>query len=377
MLLGSVAHAENTLLNIRLGTHAESYRVVLETSNPITPTIYNLSEPVRLAMDIDSDAIDPQLMNRLASVRNDLVSNVRIARRENQQLRIVFDLSTHSSLQIRGQAALPPAGDGSSHRFYVDIVPTGALIPQAPAAAQTEPAAERTISKTVYTIALDPGHGGRDSGATHGKLLEKQIVLQFALALKRALIEHPNFRPVLTRDRDVAVPLKERHLIAENAGADLFLSLHADDFSHNSKLVHKVRGMTVYTITSSSLASVVANPDAEENRIITQTIARSSGNINSIVQDALIDYAKDLKYSESFRLGGSLTKEAQSCGFFLTKRARREGSLAVLKSIKLPSVLIEIGYISHTEDRKNLLSRRFREEFAHCVVRGLEAYLEI
>ena len=366
----------NDVRAIRIGENDATYRFVFETTKAVTPDVLVLANPTRLVIDIPAIASVDLANEDFASLESALVNNTRSSHNAAKKARFVFELNTDTRVRVLSQASLPPPTEGALHRYYVDVALTGKLIPRTIDSGQPANASrQRVVRDDVFTIALDAGHGGVDPGATHGHIHEKTIVLQFARSLKKELEKNPAFRVVMIRDDDVIVPLKERHLIAEREGANLFLSLHADDFSHNQKYVKQVRGMTFYTLSDLSLLRTVRNRQSQEVKAVVSSIDASTGQVSAAVENALVESSGLVKLTESDQLAEVLGRHARDCGFTLSRRELREGGMAVLKSIKLPSVLIEIGYLSHAEDRKLLLSSAYREKFSRCMAGALSSYL--
>ncbi len=218
-------------------------------------------------------------------------------------------------------------------------------------------------------IVLDPGHGGADPGAISSAMREKDISLEFALALKRALSSRGSYRILLTRESDRFLSLRERVLFARSHQADLFISIHAD-----SSLRREVGGFAVYSASkeaSDAHAEALARREnagfpilginrqetlPEARAIILDLAGRESQKISHFFARALLP-----------QLGG-LTP--------LLDSPHRFANFHVLSAPDIPSVLIELGFLSNPEDRKRLARKTFRDKLARAIARALDRFFE-
>ena len=217
-------------------------------------------------------------------------------------------------------------------------------------------------------IAIDPGHGGVDPG-TRCKLgsREKVLTLKQAKELRRQLLQTKRYRVVLTRNRDVFVRLRERIAIAQRAGADLFLSLHADSIAN-----HRIRGGAVYTLSERASDKEAAALARKENKA--DIIAGIDLNDQSkTVAKILIDLRQRLTKNDSVTLAKGLVKELRS-SMRLLRNNHRFAGFAVLKAPDIPSVLIELGYLSNRQDEKLLRKPAHRRKVAKAIVRAINSY---
>jgi len=217
-------------------------------------------------------------------------------------------------------------------------------------------------------IALDPGHGGRDPGATSvGGMYEKDITLAMGRELRAALVGTGRYRTVMTRDRDISVHLRERVRRARLAGADLFLSIHADALGNSN-----VRGLSVYTLSeraSDAEAGALADRENKADIILGMDLSHESQDVANI----LIDLAQRETMNRSVQFANTLLDELPPDVRTLN-HSRRYAGFAVLKAPDVPSALLEMGYLSNHTDEKLLRQRAYRAKLAMAVIRSLDSF---
>ena len=220
----------------------------------------------------------------------------------------------------------------------------------------------------VPVIVLDPGHGGHDPGATATDgTMEKNITLQMAKELKRTLEASGRYKVVLTRQDDTFLPLRSRIDVARAAGADLFISLHAD---HNDDA--SLRGASVYTLSetaSDTEAAAVAARENKEGLIAGVDLSNQSQMVTSI----LVDLAQRETNNQSARFAGMLT-DSLAEGTLVLPDSHRFAGFVVLKAVDVPSVLIELGYLSNEDDEAALVSSRHRARMAKAVLDAIDHF---
>ena len=266
------------------------------------------------------------------------------------------------------------------HRIIVDIVDISAkyflknyqlrsnkAIPKKSATQKIENIKRRNRTRTRL-IVLDPGHGGIDPGARGRRgPLEKKVVLELAHELKRELIAKGKYRVLMTRTRDVFVRLRERIAIAHRAGADLFISLHADSIGKRH-----VRGGSVYTLSeraSDREAEALARRENKSDIIAGVDLNEQS----SVVAKILIDLRQRLTKNNSVKFAKLLAEQLNK-KIRMLRRKHRFAGFAVLKAPEIPSVLIEMGYLSNIEDEKLIRSPSHRRKIAQAIVNAVDKY---
>lgn len=375
------ARAQPEATTVRLGTHGEVTRFVLEVTEAIEFRIFTLPQPYRVVIDM------PELLWSLPADAGEegkgVVSRYRAGLFKPGTWRVVLDVK--SPVRVKHAYLIAPS-DGKPHRFVVDLEPvsaevfassagsiassgsgpangqdTSTLMPVAPPT--REPGARRVV-------VIDPGHGGVDPGATGVTgSREKLITLQVANELKRQLEATGRYDVVLTRDRDVFVRLRERVASAQRAGADLFISLHADTIANS-----KVKGASIYTLSEGASDKEAGQLAAKENKadiIAGLDLSELDDDLSAI----LIDLMQRETMNDSARFANMLIEEVRQATTVLQKTHRFAG-FAVLKAPDVPSALIEMGYLSNRQDEKNLASKVHRAKVAAAILRAIDVYFD-
>jgi N-acetylmuramoyl-L-alanine amidase len=215
-----------------------------------------------------------------------------------------------------------------------------------------------------FTVVLDPGHGGIDPGAENEGLNEKELMLSFARTLAEVL-RRAGVEVVLTRDDDVFVSLQSRVAIAHRAHADLFISLHADSLSQGG-----ARGATVYTLSDEASDTATEHLAARHNRSDIIAGADLTGSDDQVAQ-VLLDLARQETGPRSAALAMTLAEGMAAAGGPMNNRPLREAGFSVLKSADIPSVLVEIGFLSSKRDLANIGDPIWRQGMAEGMARSL------
>ena len=223
------------------------------------------------------------------------------------------------------------------------------------------------VRSSEMVIAIDAGHGGKDPGAVgYNGVYEKTVTLQIAKKLQRAINRQPGMKAILTRDKDVFIPLRERVAIAKRHHADLFVSVHADAFYDRS-----VRGGSVYVLSERGASSTMAKLLARTENAALQEI--DLDRMEDDVAFALSDLSREANIKASRQLAGVVLKEMKKT-VKMHKHSVQSAGFAVLKSIDMPSMLIEAAFISNPYEAKNLTSRAWQQKMANAITNGLSRY---
>lgn len=214
-------------------------------------------------------------------------------------------------------------------------------------------------------VVLDPGHGGIDPGAEHEGAREADLMLLFAREVKETLLRAGGFEVVLTREADVFVPLEERLTIARGAGADVFLSLHADALATG-----EAEGTALYTL-SADAGDAAARALAERHDRDDLLAGIDLSQQDDLVATVLMDMARTETAPRIRRLAAALEAAMLGAGVRMRPRPRQEGGFSVLKSPDIPSVLIEMGFLSSAQDRERLYDPAWRARLAGAILAGL------
>ena len=287
-----------------------------------------------------------------------LVRNWRIAGAGGAS-RVELDLS--STAEIERRFLLPP-GDGIDHyRYVIDLKATG----RAPTPRPDRSVRLPTLRTERPLVVIDPGHGGRDPGAAGTTTHESAVTLAAAQLLKQELERTGRYRVQLTRDTDVYVGLNRRVDIARRAGADLFISLHADAIADPA-----TRGASVYTLSEQGAGRAVREFTRGENWQQNLNLPGRDASVDRI----LLDMTQRATQNRSARLARTLLGEIEQADHPLLRRSHRDAGLAVLLAPDVPAVLLEMGYMTNPEDERLLTDTRARRRLIRAVAAGIDAY---
>lgn len=376
---GAVAGAAGGVTDLRVGQHPDKIRFVLDLTDRVDFFVFQLPDPYRIVVDLPQ--VNFSLPEDGHSRRVGAISGWRYGVFEPGTSRVVIDAT--APMAVKSSFILPPSGS-NGHRLVLDLVPTDresflassnesvakrvALRGPSLQAPPTGPVPDRPADPR-RVIVIDPGHGGVDPGALGHEHHEKEIVLAAAKTLARRLEQTGRYKVVLTRDRDVFVRLRDRIAIARKAGADLFMSLHADSIDDKS-----LRGLSVYTLSETASDDEAAQLAATENKVDIIAGIDLSDQAPEVT-DILIDLAQRRTKNLSARLASYVVEEMGGVTPLL-KRPHRFAGFAVLKAPDVPAVLVELGFLSNSTDHKNLHSAAFRDRIAEGLARSIDNYFQ-
>jgi N-acetylmuramoyl-L-alanine amidase len=220
------------------------------------------------------------------------------------------------------------------------------------------------------TVVLDPGHGGIDPGAEAEGLTEAALMLTFARELKEALLRDGAFRVVMTREDDVFVPLETRTSIAREADADIFVSLHADALAEG-----EATGATIYTL-SEAATDAAAQALAERHDRDDLLAGVDLTGTDDVLATVLMDMARTETTPRTDRLAAALEAAIRGAGLRMHRQPIQSAGFSVLKSPDIPSVLIEVGFMSSARDLERLRDAGWRAEMAAAITQGLRAWAD-
>jgi len=361
--------------DIRIGVHADSTRFVVELNNNVEPRIFGLPDPFRVVIDLPE--VDFDLPEERIGDGAGLISKLRYGLFRPGTSRFVLDLDTPS--KVTRHFVLKPDG-GKPWRLVLDIAPTtradfiASMRPSPddnpnPVTAVPVPSAPRQNAKPV--VVVDAGHGGVDPGAIGvSGVYEKKIALDYAREVVRLLKASGKYEVVMTRNRDIFLPLRERVRISRAAGADLFLSLHANTHPKRS-----TRGFSVYTLSNRASDKEAAALAALENK--SDVIGGVNlGNYSDDVQNILIDFAQAKTNELSVKFARDILVGQVKTSASLLTRPWRSAGFAVLKAPDVPSVLVELGYISNPREERLLVTRDHRRKLSAAIVQAVDTYFK-
>jgi N-acetylmuramoyl-L-alanine amidase len=367
----------------------ETCYLVLHVTHDIAATPFILNDPDRIVVELPDTLVtlSPRQKRERIGEKTAPVTGWRAGAAGGMRSRLVLDLAAP---YLIGQASVlvdetgwqllfplhpvsrevfnktadrkheEPHTDGEGD----DIHTTGSLPPH-----------QRDTSENRPLIIIDPGHGGIDSGArTAGGIAEKDIVFAFSQRLAQALRATNRYRVLLTRETDRFVPLEERVRFARKNQASLFISIHADSLSGHlaGTLAGQVRGLTIYTRAARASDAESAALALRENRAGSST-ASVAGQNDSDVNDILEDLTLRETRSLSQKASSEVLRSLRSLGGLHPVPAR-QAAFHVLKAPDMPSILIELGYLSSRKDVNLLMSETWRRDTAASMVQGIDRF---
>jgi len=321
--------------------------------------LFTLSNPDRLVIDLPNtqmaESIAPQQFSQGA------VKGLRFGVHEGDKLRVVVDLYRPVAPSFR----FIPRQNGQ--RLIVDLGVKGN-----PELADYKARITEKTGLRNLVVAIDAGHGGKDPGAIGQRSTrEKDITLKVARRLYKRLEKQTGITPVMIRDKDAYVALRERIRVARSKHADLFVSIHADAFKR--KAAH---GSSVYALSlkgaSSEAAQWLANKE-NEAAILFDDVALDG--LSEDLKSTLLDLAQNSTLESSMEVGGDVLAELKKVGA-VHKPSVEQANFAVLKSPDIPSVLIETAFISNLKEERKLNSPAFQEKLAVAIQKGITGYLQ-
>lgn len=397
-LSGAIAAQASDVQGLRFGLvdrqGVQATRMVIETAQPAQAQLILLENPYRIAVDIAGAEWGVRNLPPQKGVGIGVASDYRFGHPQQGLGRIVLSLSQPATpLDI---FTLPPTASG--HRLVIDLAPASPTdfilaksrfnVPQSSALAHAapqkkpvqpkavQPAAKRSAEMPAgqlnkpFIVAIDAGHGGKDPGAIgQSGTYEKHITLRASKMLAEELQKMRGIQPVLIRSEDVYYKLRERIRRASDADADVFISLHADSAPNK-----KAYGISVFTLSekaSDKEAALLAR-NANKADLIGAADAQFE---DPVVLDAFLGMRQRETKNESSRLANTIIDNIKSFPGS-DKRGHRFAGFAVLKSPEIPSVLVELGFLSNKNDEKNLNDNAYLRRLIQALARATGQYLK-
>jgi N-acetylmuramoyl-L-alanine amidase len=353
----------------RVTAAGEGAEIVLALSQPVPWRVRVLDDPARLVIDMreaDWTGIDrvpasaPAVTGLSAGVFRPGWSRL-VLQLSGPFLPASAEMATDDGGAVV-RLRLDPADPAAFAARAALPEPPGWSLPPPTATAPPRPRDD------LLTVVLDPGHGGIDPGAEREGVTEAALMLAFARELQEGLVRAGGFRVVLTRDEDVFVPLETRIAVAHAAGADLFLSLHADALAEGEAV-----GATLYTLApEASDAAAVALAERHDRDDLLAGVDLTGQD--DLVAHVLMDMARTETAPRSAALAAALAAAIEAEGLPLHREPRQQGSFSVLKSPDIPAVLLEAGFLSSASDFARLTDPDWRARMVGALVAGLGAW---
>lgn len=393
----SVSATEIDVTGVRLGLHADKTRLVIDLTDKVNFRVLSLRDPDRVVVDLPE--VEWKFGAPPPTKKTGLVNSLRYGLFQAGNSRIVLDVS--GRVKIQNSFVIPPKPSDKRYRLVIDLVKaTGpetaerkivnspSPLPIAPRQAASQQAAKITPPPPTRferpgikpsppverpenrrkVIVIDPGHGGVDPGAIgRSGVFEKKLTLAAAHALKRELDRSGRYQVFLTRNGDSFLRLRDRFAVARRNKADLFISLHADTIRRRD-----VRGLSVYTLSEKASDREAAELAEQENKadlIAGVDLTDEPEEVTNI----LIDLAQRETLNQSARFARNLVEELRGVTALL-RNSHRFAGFAVLKAPDVPSVLIELGFLSNRQDEKALMQPGYRKKIAVALKRAIDRY---
>lgn len=369
------------VIDARVTATPQRARLIIDLSGPTEFAIVSLDKPNRIAIDVK--AFELKILAPADVAGKGIVTSYTVEMAEKGRARTLLTLAQPAQVQ---QAYILDAVADQPARLVVDIITAtpeefatkvasdlaASIANQgaAPVTASTDPGTHAPITATRPLVVLDPGHGGVDNGAsapngTH----EKDITLAFALQLQKVLIDSGRFDVALTREDDTYLSLNERVDLARQNKADIFISLHADSFQDE-----QIRGASVYTRDENAtdvLDKVLADGENRYDIVAGFSVPQAT----PAVMDILVDLMRREMRKSSFLAAEAIVHQLEP-SVALRRFPVRQADFFVLQAPDVPSVLVELGFLSNASDIANLQQSDWRDRVVNALARGIADYFD-
>lgn len=346
--------------SLSLNSSPNVTRLLLKGQEGANFTIVPSNRSDRLIIALDGVHALPGLPNPTG---DHFISALHTRSKEKDNFELIVEL--HESVQYKTSTA--NTADGP--RLIVDMMP-GPI----PAAKPAFPANAKSQDKPVrrnFVVAIDAGHGGKDTGALGAEgTQEKDIVLSIARKLEALLKAESGIRPVLIRQGDEFIELRQRMELARKEHADLFISLHADAYFD----AH-AKGASVFTLSQHGASSEAARRLADRENAADRIGGVALHDKDEVLASVLLDLAQDATLEASDRAAARILKALQKSND-LHQQAVQKAGFAVLKSPDVPSILVETAFISNPDEEQKLRSPEYQDQIANAITEGIRAHFK-
>ena len=353
----------------------EAYtRVVIDLDQEVAYKYKRLFNPDRIYFDLLNSSLSSSLSKKSFPVKDEFLRQVRVGQNKIDVVRVVLDFANISdyrvfSLYNPDRVVIDILGRGEGRE--VESPFTKEMKTKPPSVPKPSKEGKYTLARQlalgVGTIVIDPGHGGDDPGAIgRSGLKEKSVALDIALRMQKILEKEIGCRAILTRKEDTFIPLEERTAIANASSADLFLSIHTNA-NHNKH----TRGIETYFLNFATTPEAEAIA-ARENAISQKNMAKLQELVKKITLNTKIDESKELARFIQSNMKSYLRqyyKEIVDLGV-------KQAPFYVLIGANMPSVLVEVSFITHSEEEKLLKEPSYRQRIAEAICSGIKLYIQ-
>ena len=352
-LASAKAAAGVQVKDIRLSKNKDYVRLVFDLDRIADHSLFALQGPDRVVLDVKNAKMPHGMVDRVQA--NSLIRSIRSGVRNDNDLRVVFDLSEEVSPR---SFLLAPSGK-SGHRLVIDL--------------HDKKDTSKTVKKARkrdVIIAIDAGHGGRDPGATgRSGTHEKNVTLQIAKRLEKDINAQRGMKAILVRKNDRYMRLRDRIHKARDHHADMMISLHADSFPDP-----RARGSSIYALSVDGASSETARMLAEKENAADLLFGDVNLDVeDQMVKEVLFDLSLTGTIESSLDIGSEILGQLKSVNRVHKKKVQQAG-FAVLKAPNIPSVLLETAFISNPREEKNLRSASHQKKVSKAITRGVNKY---
>ena len=350
LCLFSLEASAETISAVRLWDAPERTRVVFDLSGPVNYNFFELSNPDRVVIDVDGSKFTGEVP--VGSKLGQFVRGFRVGK-QPKAVRFVLDLKNKVDPKHFTLGPNELYGD----RLVVDLYPETGV-------AKPKDSGEKPRKNNEFIVVIDAGHGGEDPGAIGAKKTrEKTLVLQIAQRLKKAIDAEPGMRAELTRKGDYYIPLRKRTRIAVQENADLFVSIHADAFKKKS-----AHGISVFALSqrgaTSERARVIANKENSSDLFG----GTNFGSRDDVLVGVLADLSLTEQIERSLDVGQMVRVGLKNVGP-LHGHAVEQAGFVVLKAPSIPSILVEVGFITNPNEERKLKTKQYQ----YKLVKGIKS----
>lgn len=372
-----VCAAQIKVKTLRIRSTDTNTRLVFDVSAAPEHQVFQLKNPDRLVIDLKNAYLERNLSQ--PPKNHPLLTLVRSAARNKKDLRVVLELQSN----VEPKSFVLKANNDYGPRLVIDlpiknrqIVVKKQPYKQSKASQAVKPSHKQTkVVKTMprvtkpFIVAIDAGHGGKDSGA-HGKhgTLEKKVVFEIAKKLEALVNKQVGMQAVMVRKGDYYVSLRERMNIARKASADLFISIHADAFTNS-----KVTGASVFTLSRRGATSEAARWLAKHENAVDLIGGVSLDDKDDILASVLLDLSQSASQDISQLVAQDVLNNFARIGNLHSDRVQKAGFM-VLKSPDIPSILVETAFISNPKEERRLKSSKYQFKMAKAIHKGIVSY---
>lgn len=356
--------AQTKIKTLRISSSSDNTRLVFDVSAIPKHKVFQLSNPNRLVIDFSNAYLEKNLSQ--PQKNHPLLTGLRTAHRNKNDLRVVIDLQNN----VVPKSFVLSANKKYGPRIVVDLpVKNKAVVVK-----KTSYKKSRSVKTTKrfakpFVVAVDAGHGGKDSGAKGKRgTLEKKVVFQIASKLTALINKQPGMKAIMVRKGDYYVSLRERMKIARKADADLFISIHADAFKKSN-----VSGASVFTLSRRGATSEAARWLAKHENAADLIGGVSLDDKDDILASVLLDLSQTASQDISQLVAKEVLKNFGRIGDLHSHKVQKAGFM-VLKSPDIPSILVETAFISNPKEERRLKSSKYQLKMAQAIKKGIMSY---